>query len=96
MKNEHLTNEEDFLIKINKQNLPGSLKNDIKLLRKYNSAKNTINMYNVILEINPDTYNYISRKDKIYVGWDGYKYFDFVSVVRYFLLDNWSLCWEMH
>lgn len=88
VKKEHLANEDDFLTKLKNQNLPEELRKNIKVVRKYTSAKNKKDAYNVILEINPEIYNYISKKDKLYVDWEGYKYFEFVSVLRCFR------CWK--
>lgn len=88
IKKEHLLNEDDFLTKLKHQNLPEDLKKSFKMIRKYTSAKSKKDTYNVILEINPEIYNYITKKDKLYVDWDSYKYFEFVSVLRCFH------CWK--
>lgn len=88
VKKEHLMNENDFLAKIKNQNLSEHFDKYVKLIRKYTSPKSKKDTFNVILEINPETYKYISKRDKLYVDWDGYKYFDFVSVLRCFR------CWK--
>ncbi|KAL3275165.1 hypothetical protein HHI36_019935 [Cryptolaemus montrouzieri] len=83
VQDEDLINEEQFVANIAKQNLPDIMRNDIKFVRKYKTAKNKKNTFDVILEVSADQYNYISnKKDSLFVHWHKYRYSDSICVLR--------------
>lgn len=85
-----LTNSVEFLNMFKQQNIPNEIvSSDIKIIHKFKSPKNRGTNVNVIVEMSPKEFNYLfSNKDRIFIGWNSYRFFEFVSVVRCFR------CWR--
>ena len=80
---QHLENEIEFINKIKRQNcLNGGNDIEINIVKKY-IPKNK-KMHNVIMELTPDTFMQIMGKNRIFVGWDSYPVYEYISVLRCF------------
>lgn len=89
VKEDQLVNPEEFITTVANQNFPDNMKNGIKFVRKSKSSNNKTKKCNVILELSTGQYNYLVHKgNHLYVEWNSYKFFDFVSVLRCFK------CWR--
>lgn len=89
VKEKELNDTEQFMDDLARQNLPDSIKDGLKFVRKFKTPKNKNDTCNVILEMSTEQFNILKRKrDQIYVGWNSYRYFEFVSVLRCFK------CWR--
>lgn len=82
-----LNNEEELVEKIILQNglTTVGLQRSITVIRRYKGRQGR---ENVILEVDPDTYSLIQRKERLSIGWRSYKFFDDVGVIQCFK------CWK--
>lgn len=89
VKEEQLKDVKDFVINVANQNLPDDLKDGIQFVRKFKTQKNINETCNVILELSTEQYNFLrNKRDHLYIGWNSYRYFEFISVLRCFK------CWK--
>lgn len=94
VKNVWKKDTEDEELFIEKLVLQNTIKTDIaerkiKIIHKYvPKINNNPNKITVILELDPLTYNYISKRNIICIGWRTCKYEDYVNVVQCFK------CWK--
>lgn len=89
VKEEQLRDTDQFLTNLTAQNLCDDLNKNIKCIKKYKTPKNREGTCNVILELNTEQFTYLTNKSQfVYVEWNKYKYFEFISVLRCFK------CWK--
>lgn len=90
VKSEDVNDPNEFVNIFQTQNIPDELiSSEIKIIRKFKSTNSKESSFNIILELSPKEFNYIiTKKNKIHIGWNVYKFFEFVSVIRCFR------CWR--
>lgn len=83
VRDEDFEDEEAFLTKLINQNFPEEIRTNIKLLKKYNGNKNKNKFWTIIVELSSLQYRHLkNNRETVYVGWNSYKFFEFVSVLR--------------
>jgi hypothetical protein len=78
---EHSTENERIVEKIIRQNELNADYTEIRIVYKYKVVKKK---FNVILEVNKYTYEYLMKRDKINIGWSRCNYKQDYGVIRCF------------